>query len=66
MGSWLSFDEFLSDNLAADLRDLGTDGPRDYRAALLREAVPVHDRLAQDHGLGESGDAVGEDEGWLE
>ena len=37
MGSWMSFDEFLTDDLAADLRDLGTDGPRDYRAALLRE-----------------------------
>ena len=61
MGSWLSLDEFLIDDLAADLRDLGADGARDHRAALLREAVPVHERLAHNHGFGEPGDAVGED-----
>ena len=61
MGSWLSFDEFLTDDMAADLRDLGTGGRRDYRAALLREVVPVHDRLAHNHGFGEPGDTVGED-----
>ena len=62
MGSWLSFDEFLTDDMAADVRDLDTYSPRDYRAALLREAIPVHDRLAQGHGFGEPCDAVGEDE----
>ena len=61
MGSWLSFDEFLTDDLTTDVRDLGTYSPRDYRAALLREAIPVHDRLAQEHRFGEPGDAVGED-----
>ena len=40
MGSWLSFDEFLTDDMAADVRDLDTYSPRDYRAALLLEAIP--------------------------
>ena len=66
MGSWLSFDEFLTDDMAADLRDLETDGPRDYHAALFRKGISMHDRLALDHGLGEPFDTVGEDEGWFE
>ena len=66
MGSVISRDELLGDDPAADLGDLGADGPQDYRAALLRQPVPVHGRLAQDHGVGEPGDAVGEDEDWLE
>ena len=61
--SWLSLDEFFSDDdLAAELCDLGADVAQDYRAALLLlEVVPVDDRLEQDYGLGDPGDAVGGD-----
>ena len=63
MGSWMSLDVFDDDLLAAGPGDLGADGPWDYHEALLRQPVPVHDRLVQDHGIGEPDDAVGEDEG---